>query len=287
VTKEPDKDQYKKGTEVVIKAIPDKDYAFEKWEGSGFTGVTKKEIKVTVDGDYNLNAVFEKPKIEGRIVNKGDSPSKEIKVALYKNSIDNKITEVKTDSTGHYVFDPFYYNVGDDLIIVVNLLDNFSRTEIKNSNLLRGIGINSIDAKENMDLPPIDIYSYNFKLLKPEREETVTLPYKIKINHYERYDIKERDYYTYYYDGSDYIGHGEENFLGEEYVFDGKLSNDKMLSDDAYWYVGCNFKKNNYKYFINHLGHYVYLNTTTNTLNNNQNLIDNKIVLPFEKSKKF
>jgi len=58
IIQNPDEEYYTKNTTVELTANPDTDWKFEHWEGSGFDGNTDKTIKINMDDDYNLIAVF-------------------------------------------------------------------------------------------------------------------------------------------------------------------------------------------------------------------------------------
>ena len=55
---QPKQDQYDANTTVTLIAKPDSDWDFSSWEGSGYTGNINTNIKLIMDSDKTLNAVF-------------------------------------------------------------------------------------------------------------------------------------------------------------------------------------------------------------------------------------
>lgn len=91
VKKEPDKNTFEENTEVDLTANPAEYWYFNKWEGSGFTGVKDKNITVTMDSDLNLIADFSSRNF---VYNNSDS---EVRTSRIDGSNDKLVNEDNSD----------------------------------------------------------------------------------------------------------------------------------------------------------------------------------------------
>lgn len=259
--------EYKEGTVIQLKGIPDDGWEFSRWEGD-VENPHAKETLVTMNEDKEVIAIFEEEindGIGGKVTIKGEIPDREITVTLNKWDWNEEKTVIadttKTDEKGNYFFD---YNVYRDLDFVwirSSPFEDYSLTEIEKKKIVTHTAIEWFTPGSGyLEMPDLDIYTYNLELLSPYDGEIITtLPYEVEINHYER-EVSGRYYRLYFsdLDESYQIGISKDNFYSDSFLFSGELDSGEFLDKSASWLVSGQYQAKGYDINVNVMGNNVY-----------------------------
>ena len=163
--------------------------------------------------------------------------------------------EIFTRSNGEFEI-PLNEHQGDTIRIMTASFDSFDNDEQVEYGLNPWSNIDRVPL-EAAFLPDIDLHGYGLRLLEPNPEETVSLPYRGKISPYDR-DVNSTYYRLYFYDTEgNSLGNSDMTFTSDFYTFDGLLQNGHVLDRYAVWYLAALFEQDGFSLSVTTPGHTV------------------------------